>query len=101
MASLRDEVQALAEAGSGLGGWFRFTSTDEAGGADAARQVIVDSLVDDDEGGSSYDQGWLYAIDVNVSGQQRRVAAFDGSTDSVATFTASGPFSATPASGIE
>lgn len=97
---LSDYIEALAEAGDGLGGWFRFRSTAAATGDDAARTVIVADLVDDADGGTLYEGGWLYARDGNVARQQRRVSVFDGSTGGVARFVCAGPFSATPNSNI-
>ena len=96
MPNLGDYIEALAEAGEGLGGWFRFESSSAAVGVDAARTVICADLVDDTDGGTLYEGGWLYARDGNVAGEQRRVSSFDGSTGSAARWICSGPFSAIP-----
>lgn len=100
MPSLSAYCEALAVAGSGLGGWFRFVSTAASSGPDAARTVICADLADDDDGGTLYQQGYLYATDGNVAGEQRRVSVFDGTSGGVASFITTAPFRAVPSVGI-
>jgi hypothetical protein len=82
-----------------LGDYALFTTTSQATGDDAARQLIVSSLIDDEISSQTYSQCWVYITSGALTGEQRRLRknALDGSTG---TLTCTRAFGSTPASAI-
>ena len=92
----RDYWQDLA---GQLGRFQTFTVSSVSGTGASSRLVMVDALTDDDVEADEFEGGWLYVLDGDQAGAQRRILSQDGYQGPIGALLLSRPFSSPLAPG--